>query len=256
MVPGASVPSGRAGIPALVGSASGESTAQPLLRRKLRRLAAGPCAPLTLPHSWLPLPWPSSWTWRLRSSASRNLAFTSSMSGLPASPVAPSSALPASACPASSCPAAGGVAAADSVASASVVAADSASAVFARPSLVSCFALLVMRSSFAHRVGGRVIHFGLPADGPAARFHRVEQGPGLIRVDGELGDADREAGRVLEPDVLDIHPGGAGRVEQPGQLPRTVGDDHLDQAEVPRLAAVLARDAGDPGLAPVEQAGD
>src|SRR6202046_1793858 len=230
MVPGTPVPSGP------VVSERG-SAAQPRLRRKLRRLAPRPCAPLTLPASWAPLPWPSACTWRLRSSASRNLAFTSSMSGLSASSAA-SSALGG----AEAESAAAGVASADPVASASVVAADSVSAVAAGPSLLSCFALLVMRASFAHAVARRVIHLGLSADGPAARFHGVEQGVGLVGADGKLSDADRETRRVLEPDVLDVHPGGPGRVEQPGQLTRTVGDDHLDQAEIPRLAAVLARD--------------
>ena len=36
--------------------------------------------------------------------------------------------------------------------------------------------------------------------------------------------------------------------------PGLVGDDDLDHGEVPRLAAVLARDAADAGPAPVEQA--
>src|ERR1700733_1556718 len=181
MVPGTPVPSGP------VVSERGRA-AQPLLRRKLRRLAAGPCAPLTLPASWAPLPWPSACTWRLRSSASRNLAFTSSMSGLSASSAVP---------PAAGSAAASDVASAASAASASVVAADSVSAALADAFEVSCFALLVMRSSFAHRAGRRVIHFGLPSNWPAARFHGVEQGAGLVGADGELGDADRETRRVL-----------------------------------------------------------
>ena len=53
---------------------------QPLLRRNERRVAAGPCAPWILPGSRLPWPEPSAWAWFLRSRASRNLRFTSSMS--------------------------------------------------------------------------------------------------------------------------------------------------------------------------------
>src|ERR1700735_4450750 len=237
-------------VPAGPGVSQRGSAARPLLRREVRRVARGPCAPLTLPASWAPLPWPSACTWRLRSSAPRTSAFPSAMSGLSASAAA-SSALGG----AEAESAAAGVASAGPVASASVVAADSVSAVAAGPSLLSCFALLVMRSSFAHAVARRVIHLGLSADGPAARLPGDEQGVGLVGADGKLSDADRETRRVLEPDVLDVHPGGPGRVEQPGQLTRAVGDDHLDQAEIPRLPAVLARDAGDPGPAPVEQTG-
>ena len=41
---------------------------------------------------------------------------------------------------------------------------------------------------------------------------------------------------MLDPHVLDVHPGGAGRVEEPGELAGQVGDDDLDDGEVARLA--------------------
>ena len=61
---------------------------------------------------------------------------------------------------------------------------------------------------------------------------------------------------MLDPHVLDVYPGGAGRVEEPGELAGLVGDDDLDDGEGPRPPAVLAGDALDPGAAAVEQAGD
>src|SRR6202034_3934802 len=93
----------------------------------------------------------------------------------------------------------------------------------------------------------------LAADRPAARFQGVHQGGGLGGADGKLGDADGKAGRVLDPDVLDVDPGRAGRVEQPGQGAGLVGDDDLDDGELAGGAAVLARDPGHARAASVEQ---
>src|SRR6185437_11869865 len=129
------------------------------------------------------------------------------------------------------------------------VAAGPASAVGAGAFVVPCFAVSVMRSSFAHNVP-------LAADGPAAGLHRVKQGACLLGADGELRHADRKARRVLEPDVFDVHPGRAGGVEEAGELARAVGDDDLDHGKVPRLAAVLAGDAAGACPALVEQARD
>src|SRR6266487_2003350 len=94
------------------------------------------------------------------------------------------------------------------------------------------------------------------ADRPAARLQRVQQRADLGGPDRELGHADRQPGRVLDPDVLDVDAGPAGRVEQPGQLAGLVGDDDLDRGELARLATVLAGDPAHPGLADLEQRGD
>ena len=59
---------------------------------------------------------------------------------------------------------------------------------------------------------------------------------------------------MLDPDVLDVDAGRAGRREQPGQLAGLVGDDHLDHGELARRTAVLAGDPGHARLAAVEQA--
>jgi ABC-2 type transport system permease protein len=96
----------------------------------------------------------------------------------------------------------------------------------------------------------------LAADRPAARLQRVQQRAGLGGADRELGHADRQPGRVLDPDVLDVDAGPPRRVEQPGQLAGLVTDDDLDHGELARRAAVLAGNPGHPGLADVEQRGD
>src|SRR6202035_3903669 len=139
-----------------------------------------------------------------------------------------------------------------------LVAADSGAAGSAGVFVVSCFALSVMGASFAYSPLVRATRYKCPArlaaDGQAAGLHRVKQSAGLIGADGELRDTDGEARRVLKADVLDVHPGGAGGVEQAGKLSRPVGEDDLDHGEVSWLAAVLARDAAGTRLAPVEQA--
>ena len=53
---------------------------------------------------------------------------------------------------------------------------------------------------------------------PASRGQRGRQLFGGLRADGQLGNADRQAGRVLDPDILDVDAGRSGRGEQPGQL--------------------------------------
>ena len=85
----------------------------------------------------------------------------------------------------------------------------------------------------------------LAADRPAACFQGLEQQAGLGGADGKLRDADREAGRVLDPHVLDVDAGLAGRLEQAGQFAGLVGDDHLDHRELAGRAAVLAGNPGD-----------
>ena len=47
----------------------------------------------------------------------------------------------------------------------------------------------------------------LAADRPAARLQRGQQRAGLGGADRELGHADRQPGRVLDPDVLDVDAG-------------------------------------------------
>jgi hypothetical protein len=91
---------------------------------------------------------------------------------------------------------------------------------------------------------------------PAARLQGVKQRRDIGGRDRELGHADRQAGRVLDPDVLDIHAGRTGRVEQAGQLARPVTDDHLDHRERALRAAVLARDPGHARLTAMQQVGD
>src|SRR5215831_18298365 len=167
---------------------------QPLFRRKDRRLAAGPCAPWILPVSCPPLPWPSAWTWRLRSSASRNLRFTSSRSGFASPSPCCAPADSGAACPAACSASAGGA----STCSAAAWAA-SARPAFGWAALAlgaRCCALSVMESSLA-------------ADRPAAGPHRVQQRARLLRADRKLSNADRQARRVLDADVFDVHPGGA-----------------------------------------------
>src|ERR1700691_3902748 len=82
----------------------------------------------------------------------------------------------------------------------------------------------------------------LPANRPAAGRERLDQPRRRLRPDRKFGHADRQAGRVLDSDVLDVDPGFARRLEQPGQLTGLVADDHLDDrigggAAAPRASA-------------------
>ena len=129
----------------------GGQSRQPLLRRKLRRLAAGPCAPWILPGSWPPWPGP---------------------------PRAPGSCGPAPRGTCASfrrCPACAWSASASSAAGVSVTASGSpcftpaSGAVWSSTSALgaACFALSVMESSFAHYLpDGDNAFTGAPASRP------------------------------------------------------------------------------------------
>src|ERR1700722_445596 len=93
----------------------------------------------------------------------------------------------------------------------------------------------------------------LPADRPASGSEHGRQLLGRLPADPELRDADRQAGGVLDAEVLDIDARITGRLEEPGQLPRPVRDDHLHDGQVRRRAAALARDPADTGAAAREQ---
>src|SRR5260370_3061454 len=68
----------------------------------------------------------------------------------------------------------------------------------------------------------------LPASRPAACGQRLNELIRGLRPDRDLGHACRQARRVLDPHILDVDPGLARRLEEPGELAWPVPDHHLD----------------------------
>src|SRR5580700_7917129 len=95
----------------------------------------------------------------------------------------------------------------------------------------------------------------LPADGPSPGSQHGRQPTDGLWFHPELGDANRQSGRVLDVDVLDVDACLARRVEQPGQLAGAVRDDYLRESEARGRAAALAGEPGHPGRAAFEQLG-
>ena len=93
----------------------------------------------------------------------------------------------------------------------------------------------------------------LPANGPASGREHARQPGYCLWPDPQFGDADGQARRMLDADVLDIYARLVCSVEQPGQLAWPVRDDHLHSHEVPPRPAVLAGDAVHPGDPPLQQ---
>src|SRR5258708_29042666 len=96
----------------------------------------------------------------------------------------------------------------------------------------------------------------LPASRPAACGQRLNELIRGLRPDRDLGYACRQARRVLDPHILDVDPGLARRLEEPGELARPVADHHLDDGVSGSGPASLARDSGyprSPALPPTAQ---
>src|SRR5258707_9795335 len=92
----------------------------------------------------------------------------------------------------------------------------------------------------------------LPAHWPSAGRECRNKALRCFGPHRQFGHSDRQPGRVLDPDILDVHAGLANRGEQPGQLTGPVVDDDLDGGERPRRSAALPGDPRDPGPAPVQ----
>jgi hypothetical protein len=91
---------------------------------------------------------------------------------------------------------------------------------------------------------------------PAAGLQGVQESGDVGGGHGQFSNSDRQAWRVLDPDVLDVDPGGAGRVEQARQLAGPIPDHHLNRRERALHTAVLAGDPGHAGPAALEQVDD
>src|SRR5258708_32076239 len=95
----------------------------------------------------------------------------------------------------------------------------------------------------------------LPASRPAACRQRLNELIRGLRPDRDLGHACRQARRMLDPHILDVDPGLARRLEEPGELAWPVADHHLDDGVSGSGPASLARASGTPASPPPQQPG-